>query len=138
MTPKITFVAAVAAALALAAPAWSDPWGADQRTATARVSPDLADRAAAARQDELIRVLDTRERSFAAKREAQLATGARDPVRDDHWLLDPSSTTTLAARAGSAGDIEWPQVGIGFGVGVLLVVGLLLAVRVARLRQPAH
>ena len=44
MTPKISFIAVVTVALVFAVPAFGDSWGADQRRATVRVSPDLADR----------------------------------------------------------------------------------------------
>ena len=68
MTPKISFITAiVGAALVFAVPAFGDSWGADRNQETVRVSPDLVDRAAAARQQELSSMLDARERSFAAK-----------------------------------------------------------------------
>jgi hypothetical protein len=38
----------------------------------------------------------------------------------------------------SAGDIAWLQIGIGFGGGILLAIGLVLAMRVTGVRQPAH
>jgi hypothetical protein len=139
MIPKISLVTAIAgAALALTAPAWGDPWGADHVTAAVRISPDLADHAIAARHDHLASTLDARERSFSAGRDAQPGPGTPDPARDDHFRLNPSSIPTLAATTGTARNIEWPQIGIGFAVGVMLVVGLLLATRSIRLRQPAH
>ena len=97
MTPKISFITAiVGAALVLAVPAFGDSWGADQNQATVRVSPDLVDRAAAARQQELSSMLDARERSFAAKSEATRIVSP-DPVRDDRFRLDPASIPTPAA-----------------------------------------
>jgi hypothetical protein len=69
MTPKITLISAVvSAAFVLAVPALGDPWGADRNQASVHVSPDLVDRAAAVRQEELFAVLDARERSSAAGR----------------------------------------------------------------------
>jgi hypothetical protein len=44
----------------------------------------------------------------------------------------PVSVTT------SGRDVEWPQIGIGFGVGILLAFGLYLAVRLTRARALAH
>lgn len=59
------------------------------------------------------------------------------PVRDDYFL-DAASTTAPSASASAGRDLEWPQIAFGFGAGVLLVMSLLLAVRVTRLRQPVH
>jgi hypothetical protein len=138
MTPKISFITAiVGAALVLAVPAYGDSWGADRNQATVRVSPDLADRAATARQQELTSMLDARERSFAVKSEATRIVSP-DPVRDDRFRLDPASIPTLAATIGTAGDVEWLQIGIGFGGGILLAIGLFLAMRMTRVRQTAH
>jgi hypothetical protein len=138
MTPKISFITAVvSAALVFAVPAFGDSWGADRNQATVHVSPDLVDRAVAARQQELSSTLDARERSFAAKSVATRIV-ATDPVRDDHFRLDPSSIPTPAAAIGSPRDIEWLQISMGFGGGVLLAVGLFVAMRMTRVRQPAH
>ena len=35
-------------------------------------------------------------------------------------------------------DIEWPQVGIGLGIGVLLMIGLFMALKGTRQRPLAH
>jgi hypothetical protein len=137
MTPKISFIAAVTVALVFAVPAYGDSWGADQRQATVNVSPDLADRIAAVRQQDLSSMLDARERSFAAKSAATTVVGS-DPVRDDRFQLDPSRTAIPTATTSSPGDIEWLQIGLGFGFGVLLAVGLFLTFRMTRVRQPAH
>ncbi len=39
---------------------------------------------------------------------------------------------------GSGHQIEWQQLGIGFGLGILLVAGLWLAMRVTKFRPLAH
>ena len=138
MTPKISFtIAVVGAALAFAVPAFGDSWGADRNQASVHVSPDLADRADAARQQELSSMLDARERAFVAKSEATRIVST-DPVRDDRFQLDPSSLPAPAAAISSARHIEWLQIGIGFGGGALLVIGLFLAMRMTGVRQPAH
>lgn len=137
MTPKVSFIAVVTAALVFAVPAFGDSWGADQRQATVNVSPDFADRIAAARQQEMYSMLDARERSFAAKSNAT-TTVLPDPVRDDRFQLDPSGIAIPTAASSSPRDIEWLQIGIGFGFGVLLALGLSLAMRMTRVRQPAH
>jgi hypothetical protein len=138
MTPRISFVTAVVgAALVLAGPAFGDSWGADRDQAPVRISPDLVDRVAAAKQQELSSMLDARERSFAAKSEATIVVSP-DPVRDDRFRLDPASIPRAAATISSAHGTEWVQIGMGFGGGVLLVIGLLLAARMTRPRLPAH
>jgi hypothetical protein len=38
----------------------------------------------------------------------------------------------------SGREIEWPQIGIGFGIGLLLAAGLYLAMRFTRIRPLAH
>jgi hypothetical protein len=138
MTPKISFVTAiVGAALVFAAPAFGDAWGTDRNQETVRVSPDLVDRADAVGQQELSSMLDARERSFAAKSEATTIV-APDPTRDDRFRLSPATIHTSAATVSSAREIEWLQVGIGFGGGALLAIALFLAMRMTRVRQPAH
>jgi hypothetical protein len=135
MTSKISFVTAITgAALVLAAPAWGDPWAADHYGGTVRVSPDLVDHAVAARQNELASVLDARERAQGTRP----ATVAPNPVHDDHFRTDSPSNSTPAATSGSGRDIQWTELGIGFGIGVSLVVALLLVVRIPRIREPAH
>jgi hypothetical protein len=138
MTPKISFIVAViGAALVFAVPAFGDSWGSDRNQATVHTSPDLVDRVVAARQNELASMLDGRERSFAAKSDATTMVSP-DPVRDDRFRLAPSSISTPAATIGSARDVEWLQIGLGFGGGVLLAFALFLAMRMTRVRQPAH
>jgi hypothetical protein len=137
MTPKISFITAVVgAALVFAVPAFGDSWGADRNQSTVHVSPDLVDRVDAARQQELSSMLDARERSLAVKSDATIVS--TDPVRDDRFRLDPTSIPTPAAAISSARDVEWLQIGIGFGGGILLAFGLFLATRTTRVRQPAH
>jgi hypothetical protein len=40
--------------------------------------------------------------------------------------------------AGSGSEPEWPQLGIGFAIGIVLALGVLLAVRATRVRSLAH
>jgi len=138
MTRRITLISvAVGAALVLAVPALGDAWGADRDRASVHVSPDLADRTAAARQKELFAVLDARERSFAASRVAA-TTATPERAHDDHFRFDPSSVPTPVSTNDSGEGIAWSQLGLGFAVGVLLMLGLMLAMRIPRARQPAH
>jgi hypothetical protein len=137
MTPRITLVTAViGAALVLAVPAFGDSWGADRTQASIRVSPDLADRVAAVKQQELFAVRDARERALSVGRGAVAADTER--AHDNHFRFDPSSVPTPVATTSSGGGTDWAQLGIGFAAGVLLMLALMAALRVPWARQPAH
>jgi hypothetical protein len=56
----------------------------------------------------------------------------------DRYELDLPTGNVAASTSGSGREIEWPQLGIGFGVGLLLALGLFLAVRMTRIRPLAH
>ena len=126
-------------------------------------SPDLVDRAIAAHQREQAAMLDARERAlgqrpvtgdvyssldareqaFGAKREAQLAStpsrpSVREPVVDDRFRIDPTAVPSTVSVTSSGREIDWPQIGIGFAIGLLLATGLYLAMRLSRTRQLAH
>jgi len=60
-----------------------------------------------------------------------------EPVRDDRFRLDPTSTPSVTATS-SGTEIEWGQIGIGFGIGLVLALGLYLAMRFTRIRPLAH
>ena len=60
-----------------------------------------------------------------------------EPVRDDRFRLDPTSTPSVTATS-SGTEIEWRQIGIGFGIGLVLALGLFLAMRYTRIRPLAH
>jgi hypothetical protein len=138
MTPKISFfTAVVGAALVFAVPAFGDAWGADGNQETVRVSPDLVDRVAAVRQQELSNMLDARERSLAAKNEATTIV-APEPIRDDRFLLAPATIPAAAVTVDSGRELDWLQMAVGFGAGTLLALALFLGMRASRVRQPAH
>ena len=105
-------------------------------------------------------VLDARERSFAAKHEAQLATGAFEQALqlrgqalnesygiggdgfvagDDHFVSKPAEQPTVTRVSTPSGtEIEWPGIGIGVFVGLLLLGGIAIALRRTRVRPLAH
>ena len=56
----------------------------------------------------------------------------------DRYELDLPSGLTSVATTGTGTEIEWPQLGIGFGVGMTFVLGLILALRFTRSRPLAH
>jgi len=99
--------------------------------------------------------LDAREASFGAKRDAQLATVPGPDaferavtthenskpvvVVDDRFRLDPNTPVEPGpVQVTNSRDIEWPQVGIGLGIGALLMIGLYLALKATRQRPLAH
>jgi hypothetical protein len=51
----------------------------------------------------------------------------------------PKASTPISTEAtGSGNELDWSQLGIGFGLGLLLAVGLILAMRMTRVRRLAH
>ena len=133
MTRTISLITAtVGAALLFAVPAFADDWASDQRSeAVGYVSPDSADRAAALGQERFARMLDAREESQTAKRDAQLASAPYPDVRS-HSSRRPSTATS------SGRPLDLLQVALGFGIGVLLMIGLSIAVRFTRVHRLAH
>jgi hypothetical protein len=153
MTPRISLITVVfVAALACVPAAFGDNWGADRQSQTVVGSPDAIDRAIAAEQQRLATMLDAREQAFGTKREVQLGTGVYPDAferavtthertsgfrGDDRFTIDPTSQPGPVSVTGDGRDIQWPQVGIGFGIALVLLMGLLLALRGRR--QPlAH
>lgn len=101
-----------------------------------------------------VNAVEARERAFGAKRDAQLTStlspdaferavgshigSVREPVVDDRFRIDPTTVPGPVTVTTSGRDIEWPQIGIGFGIGLLLAAGLYLATRLSRTRQLVH
>jgi hypothetical protein len=51
----------------------------------------------------------------------------------------PKGSTPISTGAsGSSSERDWSQLGIGFGLGLLLAVGLIVAMRMTRVRPLAH
>ena len=50
----------------------------------------------------------------------------------------PSNLPSPTVSVSSGSEIEWPQLGIGFGFGILLVAGLWLTMRMTKGRPLAH
>jgi hypothetical protein len=170
MTPKFSFIAAVAGLALLIVPAgWGQsvvgPPDAFDRAVAAKlaqettpivspdafdravaaklaqettpiVSPDAVDRANAAREGVQSKPLmpDVFERTVAARN-----TTGRTLVFDDHRVTSPTSTSLSAPIASDSDrEIGWPQIGIGFAIGSVLVLGLMLALRAVRIRPLTH
>ena len=149
MTPKISLIVALVAAALVSVPAaFGDSWGADRQSQTSVGSPDAVDRAVATEQQQRLQtMLDARERAYGTKREVQLGTGVHPDAferavtahertsgfrGDDRFTIDPSSQPGPLSVTGDGRDIQWPQVGIGFGIALALLLGLLVALRTRR------
>ena len=161
MTPKISLVTVVAVALVAVPVASGQNQPADaferavaaQSGATPIVSPDAVDRALAARlalqsapivsPDAVDRMTmfstpsattspDAFERAVAAT-----ADHGNRIVFDDRFI-EPVSVPVAGSPLNSGRDLEWPQIGIGFGLGIVLALGLFLAMRYSRTRPLAH
>lgn len=164
MTPKISHITAVAAAaFALAAPAaWGGPYpDAFERAVSARETgrsglasmPDAFERAVLASQRGPGRAVpaDAHGRAALAGDRGQPAVSTYPDaferhayagstlrvVSDSHQRATPASTP-VAGPVSTGRDIEWPQIAIGFGIGVLLSLALMTALRLGRTRPLAH
>jgi hypothetical protein len=78
---------------------------------------------------------DSFERRHVARTglESNVAT-----YRDAFERSNPQTASVTSSPVGSGTEIEWPQVGIGLALGVALMLGLLLAMRITRIRPLAH
>jgi hypothetical protein len=101
-----------------------------------------------------VSAIDARERALTAKSEAQMAvtpypdwferaanTAIRDNrgvvVGDDHFNLRPEDISATATSSGR--EVDFPKIGIGVALGLMLVLALYFAFRGPRLGRPlAH
>jgi hypothetical protein len=150
MTPRITLITVpVLAALALAPAGFGKG-----QLPTATTSPDVVERAVAAKLAQespivspdavdRVRVLraalqptpitppDAFERAAAAR-----ADYGSNRVFDDRFNAPAKVTNPTLVTSGD--EIEWPQVGIGFVLGILLASGLYAGMRLGHARPLAH
>lgn len=134
MPRTISFIAAVAAAFAVAAP-----------TAAAEGQPTGTHSAEAATAT--TQMLDARERAFQVRQIVSPASdwferfaaahSLREPVVDDRFRIDPTADSAPVATS-SARDFEWPQVGLGLLLVVAIAIGTYLIARPSRQRPLAH
>jgi hypothetical protein len=83
-----------------------------------RLTPDMLEQLAAANLPATTRYSDSAEGALAA--------------------VNVPSNYVVAPTTSSGTEIEWPQVGIGFGIGMLLAFGLFVTLRLAHVRPLAH
>ncbi|HXG76296.1 MAG TPA: hypothetical protein VNJ53_06975 [Gaiellaceae bacterium] len=152
MTLKSLIISITAGAmLAVTGSAWGMSDASDRSQAAV---PDAVERAVAASQRNLGQVAtspDWFERAVAASQRQQGPATYRDAFeraalqgvtagelpghvdRYESGLGRVPSPTAAPDR-----DIEWPQIGAGFGIGILLAIGLVLGLRLANVRPLAH
>ena len=105
------------------------------------VSPDAVDRAVAAK--ELQRSVESQPSAGRSlvfddhRTNASQLSAGRALVFDNHRLGESRPTEQVSVSS-SGRDIEWPQLGIVFGLGVALLLGLMLTIRFTRTRPLAH
>ena len=77
--------------------------------------------------------------AYLANERATLVEQGRGSVASrDQVRLDPKNVPSPTVSVSSGSEIEWPQLGIGFGFGILLVAGLWLTMRMTKGRPLAH
>lgn len=164
MTPKTSLVTVVTLALVAVPAAWGNGQStappdaferavAAQQQSTPIVSPDAVDRALAAKSALQTPVVspDAFERAAAARTTAGGSLVFENhrvtrPVNGDRRLVGdnyrdvPKAIVYPASVAGSdtGRELEWPQIAMGFGLGIVLALGLLLARRYTRIRPLVH
>lgn len=152
MTPRVlTTTVFVTAAFALVIPA---AWGSEP----VRDNGDATQAKLEAQPSPLVIVRDHGDATAAqlvfqsapvVARETAMKAALRAPspgiVRDHgdataaKLALQSAQETLPAAPTSTTGrDLEWSQLGIGFGLGMFLVVGVILAFRFTRSRTLAH
>ncbi|MGH3078744.1 MAG: hypothetical protein ACRDPZ_11260 [Gaiellaceae bacterium] len=133
MTRTISFIAVVGAALLVAAPGW----GKGQPLAT-----DPATEAQILRGQALDRHYGIGRFDVDPATEAQILRGQ---ALDRHYGLgtfavDPATEAQiLRGEAPSSGsEVDWAQVGVVLGIGILLAAGLFVAMRFTRVGPLGH
>lgn len=151
MTRTIFLVTAVVGVVLSVAPAaWAqspDAFGravaARQGPSTVSIYPDAFERTAAAHMRSRVAV-DTSPRTFppdAVERMLLNRSGRPASVaasdHHDRLVSSVSQSQPVLARA-SSDDIAWPEIAIGFALGLTLGLGLYAAMRLTRARELAH
>jgi hypothetical protein len=145
-------ISIVVAALGVAVPAaFADTGLNGPPDVSSTLTPDWFERAAAAaeRRGAIAPYVDAFERPGMAGQtsapdwfERAAAAAARDissaPYVDAFERSTPVSTQAASSPLDSGTDIAWGQIGIAFGIGLMLALGLALAVRSKPGREAAR
>lgn len=78
------------------------------------------------------------DRSIGLNRTYGLGEFASALMTDTHDRGVPVQAPASTPSAAGGLDVDWPQLGIGFGIGLLLATALMLAMRATRIRPLAH
>jgi hypothetical protein len=79
------------------------------------------------------------ERSTLASSGERAAGDSRtDSGTGIHSVFASDEPVSTTPPVGSGGETEWPQIGVGLVIGIMLALGLLLAMRATRTRPLAH
>ena len=134
MTRRITlFVGAALVALTVVAPALGEGRlaGSPEPQATHVSRPDSHD---VIRTTETTTYLDAADR--ARRIDVIVPTAMTDAFERSAPPKGPQPTLTVSG--GSGDGVEWSQLGLGFGLGLILAGGLMLVMRATRVRPLAH
>ena len=77
-------------------------------------------------------------RSDGLNRLYGLGTYASPVVADDRFRIDHSNEPVTVSATSSGREIEWPTIGIGFGIAIALMFGLVLTLKATHSRPFAH
>jgi hypothetical protein len=103
------------------------------------VSPDAVDRALATKRAQQLAIAgEGRSLSFDNYRVQTGATSAGRSLVFDNHRIEPVGNPTEVTVSSSGSDLEWPQMGLAFGLGIALILGLFLTVRLSNGRTLAH
>ena len=111
------------------------------------VNAELRPSSVASYPDAFQRAVDAQARSGTAARYPdafERALNNRISMRpttipgDHHERTEAFAAPSTASVASTGSDIEWPQIGIGFGLGSLLALGLMFTLRSVRARELLH
>ncbi|HWQ24710.1 MAG TPA: hypothetical protein VNK94_11450 [Gaiellaceae bacterium] len=139
MTRRIHRISLVAGTALVALAAWgpaalAEPKVPASTEPSVAVAPDWFERAAQnALREGRAGYLDAAQRA----RMAPIRSGA-PAGHVDRYELDLPTGPVAASPTGDGRELEWPQLGIGFGLGILLAFGLVLAARLTRFRPLTH
>ncbi len=98
---------------------------------------DASQRGAVPQQSAVSTYRDAFQRGAQLKPESSLGPSVgtyRDAFERTRPVAGPTDVPTIS----SGRELEWPQIGIGFGVGIVLMLGLYLALKGTRTRPLAH
>ena len=136
MTPKISFVTVLAVALVAVPAAWGNQQQSNPRGMLASDAVEsVREQAAQSFNPRNAMASDSVDAVLASER-SRRATAYF--YANDAKSAAPANRPEPVLTQSSSRDIEWTQIGMGFGLGIVLALGLFLAMHFTRTRQLAH